>query len=208
VIVRDPHVPEERLVDSYFADRRGEHLDPPVAEHLAGCERCRQRYAELTRVMSSLRTQLEAEIDALFPAERLRSQRQEIRRRLEHLGRAARVISFPGRSAGPPARTSPQRFAVRWVAAAAAAGLFLGIAAGRVLDRDSSSPPRPRQATATPQPAPVRSAPTRAELATSIVDADEYFMSDLERALDRPRTRELLAFDALTPRVREVRVVR
>jgi hypothetical protein len=37
------------------------------------------------------------------------------------------------------------------------------------------------------------------------VAADDAFLSDLELALERPRTRELVAFDAFTPHVREVR---
>jgi hypothetical protein len=35
--------------------------------------------------------------------------------------------------------------------------------------------------------------------------ADDAFLSELELALDRPRTRELIAFDAFTPHVREIR---
>jgi hypothetical protein len=34
--------------------------------------------------------------------------------------------------------------------------------------------------------------------------ADEAFFSELELALERPHTRELLAFEALTPHIREV----
>ena len=34
---------------------------------------------------------------------------------------------------------------------------------------------------------------------------DAAFLSDLELALERPHTRELQAFDALTPHVREIR---
>jgi hypothetical protein len=34
--------------------------------------------------------------------------------------------------------------------------------------------------------------------------ADEAFLSDLELALERPRTRELQPFDALTPHVRDI----
>ena len=34
--------------------------------------------------------------------------------------------------------------------------------------------------------------------------SDDAFLSDLDVALERPRTRELLPFDALTPHVREV----
>jgi hypothetical protein len=38
------------------------------------------------------------------------------------------------------------------------------------------------------------------------VNADDAeFLSDLELALERPHTRELQAFDALTPHVREIR---
>ncbi len=40
------------------------------------------------------------------------------------------------------------------------------------------------------------------------VAADEAFLSDLELALDRPRTPELRAYDALTPHVREISDVR
>ena len=38
--------------------------------------------------------------------------------------------------------------------------------------------------------------------------ADDVFLSELEFALDRPRTRELVAFDAFTPHVREIRDIR
>ena len=35
-------------------------------------------------------------------------------------------------------------------------------------------------------------------------EADDMFMSALDLALDRPHTSELVAFDALTPHVREI----
>ena len=38
------------------------------------------------------------------------------------------------------------------------------------------------------------------------VAADDAFLSELEIALERPRTRELQAFDTFTPHVREIRV--
>jgi hypothetical protein len=37
------------------------------------------------------------------------------------------------------------------------------------------------------------------------VATDDAFLSELEVALERPHTRELLAIDALTPHVREIR---
>jgi len=37
------------------------------------------------------------------------------------------------------------------------------------------------------------------------VAADDAFLSELDAALQRPRTQALVAYDALTPHVREVR---
>jgi hypothetical protein len=85
----------------------------------------------------------DAEFSALFPPERLREQQQDIVRRLELVGRAARHQlpraagpATTGTTASPAAqpRTSVSRLAARWVAAAAAAGLFVGVAAGTVFN--------------------------------------------------------------------------
>ena len=43
-----------------------------------------------------------------------------------------------------------------------------------------------------------------ATVTTLAGEADDMFMSELELALDRPHTSELVAFDALTPHVREL----
>ena len=54
---------------------------------------------------------------------------------------------------------------------------------------------------------PVRLAPVATDGAKPTPDAtadDDAFLSDLEMALERPRTRELQPFDALTPHVREI----
>ena len=215
---RAPHLQDDSLSDCYFAERRGEALDPPAAEHLADCASCSERYAEFERFMTSLREEANAEVDARFPAERLRAQQQEIARRLDHIGRAARVISFPGRLASHRIHPSTTRMATRWIAGAAAAGLFVGVAAGTFFDfsrrfefgmrgrrtigqlglREAGNPALPTHH------APVPSVGTT----TRAVEADDVFMSALELALDRPHTSELVAFDALTPHVREIDLAR
>jgi anti-sigma factor RsiW len=211
---RAPHLQDDSLSDCYFAERRGEPLDPPAAEHLADCASCAERYAEFEGFMGSLRDEANAEVDALFPAERLRLQQQEIARRLDHIGRAARVISFPGRAAAGRIHPSTTRMATRWIAGAAAAGLFVGVAAGTFFDfstrlefgirgRRSATrvDMRPGGGPAIASHlAPVPSAMT----ATRGLEADDAFMSALDLALDRPHTSELVAFDALTPHVREI----
>jgi hypothetical protein len=56
------------------------------------------------------------------------------------------------------------------------------------------------------RPRSARNAPVATRgTGTPDVAADDAFLSNLEIALERPHTRELLAFDELTPHVREIR---
>jgi anti-sigma factor RsiW len=206
VIQRARHLEEARLFDSYLAERAGAPIDPPVAEHLADCAACGARYAELTAFMDTLRRDGEADADAIFTPERLRLQQQQIVRRIALVGRPARVLSFPGRIVRRTIDASTSRQAPRWAAAAAAAGLFVGVAVGASFQWRAQLQSRPgfaadagRQRAARLSPVPTRgSGPAE-------VASDDAFLSDLELALERPHTRELQAFDALTPHVREIR---
>lgn len=205
MIHRASHLQEERLFDSYLAERAGEPLDPPVAEHLADCASCGSRYAELSSFMDTLRRDGDAEADAIFTPERLRIQQQQILRRLSLVGRPARVLSFPGRIVRRTIDASTSRTAPRWAAAAAAAGLFVGVAVGASFPWGSRPAAHQRpaavQSNASLRPAGVGTGGRdKVEIAS-----DDAFLSDLEIALERPHTRELQAFDALTPHVREVR---
>ena len=200
---RAHHLHDERLFDCYLAARSGETLDPPVVEHLTDCDACGERYAELTQFMEGLSLQATAEADAVFTADRLRAQAQHISRRLEQLGHPARVITFPGSIMGHHAGSAASGHARRWVAAAAAAGLFIGVGAGLFLDRGASrgvshgtSIARQALLKAPGAVEIARPAPTETD--------DGAFLTEIEVAGDRPRTRELLAFDALTPHVREI----
>jgi hypothetical protein len=98
---------------------------------------------------------------------------------------------------------------VRWIAGAAAAGLFVGVAAGTFFDfgyrfefgmrgRHNVAQRSVREKGGSTLPARMATAPA----VTS--EADDMFMSALDLALDRPHTSELVAFDALTPHVREI----
>jgi anti-sigma factor RsiW len=141
VIGRERHLQEERLFDLYLAAGGGEPIDPPVAEHLADCAACAARYAELSTFMDSLRDAGEAEADAVFTAERLRAQQHEIARRIALVGRPARVISFPTRLVRRTIGASTSRTVPRWTAAAAAAGLFVGVAVGASYQWGAGTPP-------------------------------------------------------------------
>jgi hypothetical protein len=214
---RAHHLQEDRLFECYLAERSGEVIDPRLAEHLFDCASCAARFAELTGLMTVLRHEGEADADAVFTADRLRAQEQQIARRLAHVGRPARVISFPGQFVRRTIHASTSHTAPRWMAGAAAAGLFIGVALGasyeasyersaharavlgssaaqRLVARDADAA---RASRLTP-------AATRGSNAADVA-ADDAFLSDLEVALERPHTRELQAFDALTPHVREIR---
>jgi hypothetical protein len=214
---RAHHLHDDRLFDCYVSERGGETPDPRAAEHLGDCRDCSVRYAELTRFMDTLRADGQAEADDIFTADRLRAQQHAIARRLELVGRPARVISFPGAAAGRSMASTTSRIAPRWIAAAAAAGLFIGAGLGMSYEWElrsgvgsgagaavGSGLSRTLQQTRAPRPTPVG---TRGSSQADVA-ADEAFLSDLELALDRPRTPELRAYDALTPHIREISDVR
>ena len=206
MIHRAHHLQEERLFDSYMAERSGGPIDPPVAEHLADCAACAARYADLLAFMDALRREGDADADAIFTPERLRLQQQQIARRIALVGRPARVLSFPGRIVQQTISASASHGAHRWIAAAAAAGLFVGVAVGASYEWRSASRSRQMFAADAGQSRTMRTAPAVSRVSgPADVASDDAFLSDLELALERPHTRELQAFDELTPHVREIR---
>ena len=111
--------------------------------HLTACAQCRSRYAAFTGWLDRIHDDAIGEAEEAFPPERLAAQQAQVMRRLEALERPARVIAFP-RFSRPV--TSTQGHAQRWVAAAAAAGLVIGLAAGQFFDvRHIFTPVRPQQ---------------------------------------------------------------
>src|SRR5262252_4578315 len=124
------HPQDDRLFDCYLSARHGDAVDPLLAEHLADCATCASRYAELGSLMDGLAAEAAAESDAVFTPERLRAQQQQILRRIEHVGRPARVISFPSHFPADRSQHQAPHAPSRWIAGAAAAGLFIGVALG------------------------------------------------------------------------------
>lgn len=196
---RQQHLDDNALAEVWSTRLTG---DAPVAyaadSHLDACGACQSRYDALSTWLGDLRADAVDEADDLFPPDRLAAQQAQIFRRLEALERPARVIAFP-RFSQPTAvvRRGPQR----WIAAAAAAGLIVGLGAGELLDfRHSVNTSSDRQAAVE---APVTQS-ARGGIQPVSFTFDDSLLYDNEAVSTSPRVEALQALDALTPRVRDV----
>ncbi len=164
--------------------------------HLEACTSCRARFVELSAWLRSVSTDATAEADEQFPSERLAAQHAAIFRRLEAAERPARVIAFP-RFAQP--LTSRTSHASRWIAAAAAAGLIVGVGVGQLMDLRhpfTAQPASTTQARANTSRGPI----SRDGFVQPVSDTrDAAFLSELDASLSRG-VPELRALDAFTPR--------
>jgi hypothetical protein len=135
------------------------------------------------------------EADAVFTPERLARQQARILQRLEQDGRPGRVIAFPGH---PQEGAAPRvRPATRWIAAAAAAGLLVGLLAGHLAhDLPGRTAPPANALRATDAP------PTTLHAVATTFSEDE-FLGQLEMAADRPGGIALLPLHNATPRAWE-----
>ncbi|MFB3852492.1 MAG: hypothetical protein ACE148_01570 [Vicinamibacterales bacterium] len=202
------HLPDERLVACSLVEGDPACQTPAEAAafaHMAACDKCSMRYGKLRQLLDGVRAEDCEHFDSLFPPERLEAHRAQIMRRLEALSRPAKVLRFPLRRSAQarPRESTPARPA-RWAAVAAAAGVVLGLSLGWY-----AGLPFPRSPGASPVTvADSRPAPTiEPAPGASVKDGDEELLADIADALSRQRADELAAFDAFTPRMREVAAV-
>ena len=163
--------------------------------HVATCAECRVRFDALASWMEEIRSDARLESDDAFPPERLAAQQAAIFRRIEASERPARVIAFPKYPVGGVTRSAPVR---RWVAAAAAAGLLVGVGVGQLMDFRHSFGPRgfaPIQQT--------RAEPVRAVTPVNTSISEEALLLELEAAAT-PHYEALRAFETMTPRAADV----
>lgn len=104
--------------------------------HLAACDGCQRRLAELGGFTGVVRATEDAAFARAFPEARIAASRQRVLAAIDEQ-RAARVVPFPGavQPSAPSLRARP-----RWMAAATA-GLIIGLALGRWTQ--SSTPVQP-----------------------------------------------------------------
>jgi hypothetical protein len=209
------HLADDRLIDVYFAECEVEEsveADETARRHLGACASCARRYQLISEPLERLREQAARAADAVFTNERLSTQRERILRRLEAAEHPARVILFPFASSSRRAGGGV-RIMKRWVAAAAAAGLLVGLGLGRLATINSPAVQQAPRASLMAANGAVRAQPTIRPVPGSsnstIGDyaGDEAFLLALDDAVNRRVSiAELQAIDALTPHVSEASV--
>lgn len=188
------HLSDDQLAETCF----GDVLEPSVGAHLADCEHCRQRQAEVVRLLDGVATAAAVEADGVFSESWLGRQRARILQRIDHDGRPARVIAFPA-SPYREAAVRHTRPAARLVAAGVAAGLAIGLLTGHLVSR-----PRARSTEVSAQLSAINSGrPTIRPVST--LSADDEFLGQVELAGGSGGPEALRPLDALTPRAWDVR---
>jgi hypothetical protein len=189
------HLSDDRLIEICLAG----DVASADRQHLAGCADCDARHAELTGLLSDVSIAAAAEADAAFSAERLTRQQLRILSRIDQDGRPGRVIAFP---AGHASEFTSRRArpTTRWVAAAAAAGLIVGLVAGH-MSHNFPVGVTPLSAAQAMHQAPTGTALREA----SLMITDDEFLGEVEQAIDSSGPTALRPLDALTPRAWEVR---
>ncbi len=199
------HPADDRLIAMYFGDEGASADDRrAVRQHLHGCETCTWRYTELTAPLERLRQDAAGEADEVFTSARLDSQRAKILDRLDPSADASRVIPFPS-AAARAERSVIRRPLAGWVAAAAAAGILIGVTGGQLfqrgVDRTVTAPPARTVMAARPASAVATDSPTLS------ADSEEAVMNEIEQAVFGHRITALSALDEMTPRVRQEAVL-
>lgn len=196
---RSRHLDDAALAELLTAAALGESH---AGGHLDECASCRARYTAMEGWLNDSRAEAVAEADEAFPPEKLAAQQSHIFRRLQAMEHPARVIAFP-RFAGPAgAHHSNAR---RWIAAAAVAGLVIGLAGGQMLDLRRRSGRTPEAFAPTSSQINTNRPASQAAYATVSLTTDEAFLMDIgaEAAAYAPMPEPLQALDGLTPRARD-----
>jgi hypothetical protein len=189
---RSAHVSDERLVEVCIDCTATSAEDA----HFAQCDACTARRSRLEILLHEMFDTAVSEADAAFPQDRLAAQHARILQRIEQQGRPARVIAFPAADL-PELRSLRARPAARWIAAAAAAGLAIGLLLGHMAHdlTTFSGPTR----TAVVRTAASQTAGQPARRAAKASLNDEEFLGEIENALHGPSLVALRPLNDLTP---------
>lgn len=144
VVLRRGHLSEAALVEAWNTGVRPMHLDR--------CDICAERALEISHWLEEVKSLGRSDADAVFTPERLTAQRGQILQRLEQLDRPSKIISFPARTARISENGEGRRVSPAWLAAAAAAGLTIGVVSVELSHSFGLRTPQLASVTTAPQP--------------------------------------------------------
>ena len=219
------HLSEDDLLGLALDRARASGSSRWLADHLRSCRRCDDRYQVLAAQIGKIPAAAEAGFDAIFTPGRLQTQRDRITHRLATLvGNAepARVLAFPLSSRSLPRLAWTPR---RWIPAAVAAGLLLGVTAGQLIHLHPAGTEPIAADSVNARPAAIAGTLDMTETVEwphlagdqtggtlpaqdtlERIMAEDEFLGILDRALTSFQVSELQSIDALTPRVRDIAV--
>lgn len=181
------HLSDDRLAEI----GRTETPSAIEQQHLGSCSACETRRASIAHMLDEVWQAAAEDADAAFSSERLARQQLRIMQRIDSEARVARVIAFPNVHAQEPA-PSRVRPPSRWIAAAAVAGLVVGLLAGRIGLDGRRGAVMQQSARATSVSAPYRT--------VGVSASDDEFLGQIETAIDGRGGSSLRPLDDLTPR--------
>ena len=188
------HLSDAQLIDGSVGHAANHEQARQCADHVEHCGECRTRHESLHALLADAATAATADADVAFSTERLTRQHDRIMERVEQVSRVGRVISFPaafGRVTPPSAASGS-----RWIAAAAAAGLVVGLLGGH-LTHDLRVQPGVGMAGRTPT--------ARAVIVPVAQPAEDDLLDQVEVAFEGRGPSALRPLDALTPVAWDVR---
>ena len=197
------HLDDAALIRRYLAERGLEALDASDEaglRHLVRCESCDARYVAMQRAFEETREAVIDRADATFTPERLAEQRARILRRIDTQYSGPRVLPFPNGAAAAHAAV-PSTLVKGWIAAAAVAGLVIGLTAGQFLHfrRDAVQSARSTTPAVTAAIGPAHATPVmRSVNGVPTIADDEEFLSEVDSAAAAPQAAELRAIYAFT----------
>jgi len=153
-------------------------------------------YPTLAAALHAYRAAAHAEADGHFDERALEAQRQRILQRIEQAGHPARVLRFPTTSS--TTRPSVGGVSRRWISAAAAAGLLIGLGTGQLLHVMPGDNWLNRDIARPAAQAPTGHLAVIPAVAITTVDADNALLDAIELAVSSRGASELRALDDLT----------
>ena len=216
-----PHLSDDRLLALALGTiDESARTTAAAASHLRTCGWCATRFSALTPLLNAMREAADTGFEDVFTPQRLRAQRARIGHRLAQLvGKIepARVLAFPF-SDRPLSQVEFRPG--RWLAAAAVAGLLIGVTVGQLVHlhpvatqtASAAAPDGPARTLDLTGTVELPSPDGDSQAQTSPITLDEFerlmaeeeFLGYLD--LTSFQVSELESIDALTPRVPDLSI--